>query len=95
MQNTKTLSLKKPFKPVSSSPNSPRPEKSLVGRLVTIQTKSPTRIVGEIKSFDHGWVVITGTEYRWKSDGLLSAPVTTGTFSLDRSSVTYLCEVTE
>lgn len=90
MQHTKTLTLKKP---VGKPEQKPRPEKSLVGKLVTLQTKSPTQIVGEIKSFDHGWIVITGTEYRWQSDGTLSGPITSGDFTIDRSNVTYFLEV--
>lgn len=90
--NTKTLSLKKPATPAQNAPKQ-RPEHSLVGQDVTIQTKSPSRITGRIKSFDGGWIVITGTEHRWQSDGTLSGPITSGDFTIDRSNVTYFLEV--
>lgn len=89
MQHTKTLTLKKPAKPEQK----PRPEKSLVGKLVTLQTRSPSRIVGTVQSFDHGWVQIAGTEQRWQNDGSLSPVVTKGVFTLDRGVVTYIAEV--
>lgn len=92
MKTTQTLGLKKPITP-SQNAQKQRPERSFVGHEVTLQTKSPTRIVGEIKSFDGGWVVITGTEYRWQADGTLSGPITSGDFTIDRSNVTYFLEV--
>lgn len=90
MQHTKTLSLKKP---VAKPEQKPRPEKSLVGKLVTLQTRSPTRLIGTIQSFDGGWIQIAGTEQRWQNDGSLSPVVTRGVFTLDRSVVTYIAEV--
>jgi len=89
MKSTQTLTLKKP----ANAQQKPRPEKSLVGHAVTLQTKSPTRIVGEINSIDGGWIVITGTEYRWQSDGSLSGPIASGNFTIDRSNITYFLEV--
>ena len=50
------------------------------------------RLSGYIKSFDYDWLVFNGTEFRWQSDGSLTGPITTGTFTLDRSNITYLCE---
>lgn len=94
MKTNQTLSLKKPFSSEQAKQKE-RPERSLVGKTVTIQTKSPSRISGEIISFENGWVVISGAERRWLSDGSLSAPVASGTFTLDRSVVTYFAEVTE
>lgn len=87
-----TLTLKKSANPAQNAQKQ-RPERSLVGQEVTIQTKSPSRIVGKMISFDGGWIVIVGTEYRWLSDGTLSAPITSGSFTLDRSVVTYIVEV--
>lgn len=55
--------------------------------------RPPTRITGTIVSFDGGWIVINGTEHRWNADGSLSAQVTAGTFTLERSVVTYFAEV--
>ena len=92
MKNTKTLTANKPQQPNSLVAKS-RPSHRLLGKLVTIQTKSPSRIVGEIRVFDGGNIVIVGTEYRWLPTGEMSAPVTTGQFTLDRSNVTYICEV--
>ena len=90
MKPTQTLTLKKP---VAKPEQKTRPEKSLVGHAVTLQTKSPTRIVGEINSNDGGWIAITGTEYRWQSDGSLSGPIISGNFTIDRSNITYFLEV--
>ncbi|MDD2743001.1 MAG: hypothetical protein PHV02_12050 [Rhodocyclaceae bacterium] len=92
MKNTNTLTLKKPGNP-SQANHKQRPERALVGQDVILQTKSPSRIVGKLISFDGGWIVIAGTEYRWLSDGSLSAPITSGSFTLDRSVVTYIVEV--
>jgi len=92
MKTTQTLGLKKPANPAQNAQKQ-RPERSLVGKDVTIQTKSPSRITGRISSFDGGWIVIVGTEHRWLSDGTMSAPITSGEFSMDRSNVTYIVEV--
>ena len=94
MKTNQTLSLKKSFSPEQAKQKE-RPERSLVGRAVTIQTKSPSRISGEIQSFENGWIVIVGTERRWLPDGSLSAPIDSGTFTLDRSVVTYIHEVAQ
>ncbi len=87
-----TLTLKKPAAQPQPA-HKQRVERSLVGKAVTLQTRSPTRITGTIVSFDGGWIVITGTEHRWNADGSLSAQITTGTFTLERSVVTYFAEV--
>lgn len=92
MKTTQTLGLKKPVNPPQNQQKQ-RPERSLVGKEVILQTKSPARITGRINSFDNGWIVISGTEQRWLSDGTMSAPVVSGEFSLDRSNVTYIVEV--
>ncbi len=92
MKTNTTLTLKKPGNP-SQPAQKQRPERSLVGKDVIIQTKSPSRITGRISSFENGWIVIDGTEHRWLSDGTMSAPITSGTFSMDRSNVTYIAEV--
>ena len=92
MKTTQTLTLRKPIAKVPAAQKQ-RVEHSLVGKSVVLQTRSPTRIVGTIVSFDGGWIVITGTEYRWNSDGSLSEPVTKGAFTLERAVVTYLAEV--
>lgn len=92
MKSTQTLSIKNTGNPVAAAPKQ-RIERSLLGKTVTLQTKSPSRIVGEIKSFDGGWIEIFGTECRWLPDGSLSKPVASGTFTLDRSTVTYIGEV--
>lgn len=92
MKTTQTLTLKKPANPAQNIQKH-RPERSLVGKGVIIQTKSPSRITGRISSFDGGWIVIVGTEHRWLSDGTMSPPVTSGEFTLDRSVVNYIVEV--
>ena len=74
MQNTQTLTLKKSA-PSASAGQKQRPERSLVGKAVTLQTRSPTQITGVIQSFEAGWVTITGSERRWQSNGDLSDPV--------------------
>jgi ribosomal protein L14 len=89
-----TLSIKKATGQSQHAPKQ-RVEQSLVGKRVILQTKSPSRICGEVISFENGWLVITGVEHRWLSDGSLSAPVTKGTFTLDRSVITYFAEVAE
>jgi hypothetical protein len=92
MNTTKTLTLKKPENPAQTAQKQ-RPERSLIGKEVVIQTKSPSRITGRISSFEGGWIVIVGTEHRWLSDGTLSGPITTGEFMIDRSNVTYFLAV--
>jgi len=87
-----TLTLKKQVAQAQPAQKQ-RIERTLVGKKVVLQTRSPTRITGTVVSFDGGWIVITGTEHRWNPDGSLSAPVTSGTFSLERSVVTYFAEV--
>lgn len=87
-----TLTLKKPAAQPQPAQKQ-RVERTLVGKEVVLQTRSPTRITGTIVSFDGGWIVINGTEHRWNADGSLSAPITTGTFKLERSVVTYFAEV--
>jgi len=93
MQTTNTLTLKKPHGRDQSKPKAQSPEQCLVGKTVTLQTRSPSQITGQLMSFKGGWVVIVGTERRWMPDGSLSEPITTGTFTLDRSVVSYLLEV--
>ena len=92
MQTAKTLTLKKSAPLVNAGQNQ-LPERSLVGKAVTLQTRSPTRITGTIQAFENGWIVIAGTERRWQSDGSLSDPVTTGTFTLERAVIMYIAEV--
>ena len=82
MQTTKTLTLKKSAPLVNAGQNQ-LPERSLVGKAVT----------GTIQAFENGWIVIAGTERRWQSDGSLSDPVTTGTFTLERAVIMYIAEV--
>lgn len=89
---SKTLTLKKPVNSALATQKK-RPEYSLVGQDVIIQTKSPSRITGRVNSFDGGWIVINGTEHRWLSDGTLSGPITSGEFTIDRSNITYFLEV--
>ena len=92
MKTTQTLSVRKPVAQAQPAQKQ-RIERTLVGKSVVLQTRSPTRITGTIVSFDGGWIVITGTEHRWNADGSLSAQITTGTFTLERSVVTYFAEV--
>lgn len=92
MKSTQTLGLKKPANPAQNAQKQ-RPEQSLVGHDVIVQTKSPSRITGRISSFDGGWIVIAGTEHRWLSDGTLSGPITSGDFTIDRSNITYFLKV--
>lgn len=92
MKSTQTLTLKKQVAQAQPAQKQ-RIERTLVGKSVVLQTRSPTRITGVIASFDSGWIVVTGTEHRWNPDGSLSAPITTGTFTLERAVVTYFAEV--
>ena len=74
MKTTQTLSVRKPVAQAQPAQKQ-RIERTLVGKNVVLQTRSPTRITGTVVSFDGGWIVINGTEHRWQSDGSLSAPV--------------------
>ncbi len=60
---SKTLTLKKPVNSALATQKK-RPEYSLVGQDVIIQTKSPSRITGRVNSFDGGWIVNNCTEHR-------------------------------
>ena len=84
MKTTQTLSVRKLVAQAQPAQKQ-RIERTLVGKNAILQTRSPTRITGTIVSFDGGWIVITGTEHRWNTDGSLSAPITTGTFTLERA----------
>ncbi len=92
MKNTQTITLKKSTNPTQNAQKQ-RPERSLIGKEVIIQTKSPSRITGRISSFEGGWIVIVGTEHRWLSDGTLSGLIISGEFMIDRSNVTYFLAV--
>lgn len=78
MKETKTLTLKK--------------QDPLIGKLVTVQTRSPSQIVGVMTEFTPGKIIISGTERRWMPDGSLSAPIVVGTFTFDRNAVLYIAE---
>ena len=69
------------------------PPERLVGKVVQVQTRSPSQITGRLETFSGGWLVIDGTERRWGADGTLSDVVSTGRFSLERAMVSYLLEV--
>lgn len=89
--NSKTLTLKKPVaKPAQQSS---RPEKTLVGKTVRLQTKSKHVLIGNIVSFDGGWLVLDGVEHHWQPDGQLSGPVLKARFTLDRSTIQFVAEV--
>lgn len=85
-----TLHLNKPN--LESKDRRTGPER-LIGKMVQIQTRSPSHLTGRLESFSGGWVVIDGTERRWNPDGTLSDVVSTGRFTLDRSNLGYLLEV--
>lgn len=89
--NSKTLTLKKPAQ--AQEQKTTRPEKVLVGKQVRLQTKSKHVLIGTIVSFDGGWIVVDGAEYHWQADGQLSGMVTSGRYTLDRSTVQFVAEV--
>lgn len=91
--DSKTLSLKKKVfatKP-DAAPQPHKPEKSLIGKTVVIQTKSPSQITGVIEGYGNGLFSVRGVERRWDGNEL-SDVVMAGLFQLDRNSVTYICE---
>lgn len=73
--------------------NKLRPESSIIGKSVTVQGKSPSQFKGVVDSFEAGWLVLRGEERRWLPDGSLSEVVCTGRFTIERSAISYVCEV--
>lgn len=65
----------------------------LTGKHTIVQTKSPSQITGFVESFDNGWLIIEGSERRWLNSGGLSDVVCSGRFTIDRSSINFICEV--
>lgn len=95
--NSNTLTLKKPTSQADTakllqSQKKLRHEQTLINKEVIVQGKSPSHWTGVIESFDSGWLILNGEERRWVPDGSLSGVACKGRFTIDRSTIGYICE---